>query len=109
MMKKKLEYLFLITSIFAAVLIIRSALNFDVNSSSNSKKYYYQNPTKSKEEVVVEQNISSIYVCISEDSYAFHNNYDCRGLQNCQHEIKKVTLKEARTKYQRNPCGFCYY
>lgn len=49
-----------------------------------------------------------VYICISSSSYAYHSNRDCRGLNRCTHEIRKVTLEDAKDKYSKKPCKICY-
>lgn len=47
-----------------------------------------------------------VLICVSPTAHSYHIG-QCRGLQKCTHEIKKVTLSEAQ-QMGRKPCGFCY-
>lgn len=48
-----------------------------------------------------------IYVCTGEGSYAYHCNKGCRGLNNCNGNIKSVSQTEAEWM-NRVPCKICY-
>jgi hypothetical protein len=48
----------------------------------------------------------SVIICISRTSYKYHAR-KCQGVRSCTHEIKKVTLEEAKN-LGKTPCGFCY-
>ena len=48
-----------------------------------------------------------VYICVSETAYAYHSNKYCQGLENCTHEIRKVSKNEAEEKYGRRPCRRC--
>lgn len=48
-----------------------------------------------------------VWVCDGDYAYAYHNNYDCEGLSNCQGDITSVSLSEAEGD-DRTPCEFCY-
>lgn len=48
-----------------------------------------------------------VYVCVSTTAYAYHVDYDCRGLQACTHTIRKVTEDDAINKYGRKACKIC--
>lgn len=47
-----------------------------------------------------------VYICVTKNSYAYHYDYNCRGLKQCKREKRKVTLSEAKGKYERKLCGF---
>ena len=49
-----------------------------------------------------------VYICTGPQSKCYHKNEFCRGLKSCSKEIKKVTLTEAKEKYHRRACGYCY-
>ncbi len=36
---------------------------------------------------------SDVYICGSKGAKKYHFSKTCRGLSNCKHEIKQVTLK----------------
>jgi hypothetical protein len=48
----------------------------------------------------------TVIVCISKTSYKYHAR-SCKGVKACTHEIKKVSIAEAR-EMGKTPCGFCY-
>ena len=48
-----------------------------------------------------------VYICTGPQSAKYHKTSTCRGLDKCSKEIKKVTVKEARS-IGRTPCGYCY-
>lgn len=50
----------------------------------------------------------SVYICTGPQSKRYHRTIGCRGLKNCSGEIRKVSLAEAKDKYYRTPCGYCY-
>lgn len=49
----------------------------------------------------------SVYICYSSTSYAYHSSPNCRGLNRCTHEIIKVSLEDAKNKYNHRPCKIC--
>ena len=49
-----------------------------------------------------------VYVCTGGNSSRYHKTDRCRGLQNCQATVKKVTLDYAENKLKRTPCKICY-
>lgn len=48
---------------------------------------------------------TSVYLCNSSGGKKYHYSKSCRGLSNCQHEIIKVTLEEAK-KRGKTLCGW---
>ena len=50
---------------------------------------------------------ASVYICTGKKAYSYHNNKNCRGLNNCQAEIKKVSMEYAKS-INRKPCKICY-
>lgn len=42
--------------------------------------------------------VHTVYICDSNGAKRYHYTVGCRGLNNCQHEILKVTLEHARQK-----------
>lgn len=48
---------------------------------------------------------AKVYICLSAGSYAYHFTMDCRGIKQCKHDIKAVTLSEA-ISLGRKPCGW---
>ena len=55
-----------------------------------------------------QQSTEYVYICTGSSSKCYHKHDKCRGLQKCGKEIKKVTLQDAKTKYNRRPCTYCY-
>jgi hypothetical protein len=51
---------------------------------------------------------SGVFICDSKTSKVYHSTKTCRGIKNCSHEIKEVTLKEATGTYSRVACKICY-
>ena len=47
---------------------------------------------------------TTVYICVTGKVY--HATKDCRGLKNATHEIKAVSLAEA--KKTRRACKICY-
>jgi hypothetical protein len=47
-----------------------------------------------------------VYICVSPTAHAYHK-YECKGLKKCTHQIKKITLLEAKDA-KKKACGFCY-
>jgi hypothetical protein len=47
-----------------------------------------------------------VFVCTRKVSYAYHTNLKCEGLQNCESQIAKSTIKEAK-KYGYKICEIC--
>jgi len=58
-----------------------------------------ENPAAREQETLV-------LVCISNTAHRYHSHY-CRGLKECTHEVKEVTIDEAESM-GRTPCGFYY-
>jgi hypothetical protein len=46
-----------------------------------------------------------VFICYSSSAKRYHLNKNCRGLSNCNHEIRKVSLKEAGN-LGRTLCGY---
>jgi hypothetical protein len=49
---------------------------------------------------------STVYICVSKSSYAYHYDSSCRGLSRCKHEVRRVSVNDAVTKYGRKLCGY---
>jgi hypothetical protein len=49
----------------------------------------------------------SVLICDSENAYAYHAKW-CTGLKRCTHQVKKVTLSEAKRLGFEKACGYCY-
>lgn len=48
---------------------------------------------------------NDVYLCNSKGGKRYHFTKDCRGLSNCQAEIIKVTLDDAKKK-GKTICGY---
>ena len=48
-----------------------------------------------------------VYICTGPKAYSYHRHSRCNGLNNCQADIKKVTIEYARA-HKRRPCKICY-
>lgn len=46
-----------------------------------------------------------VYICVSENAKVYHFSKECNGLKKCIHEIKKVSLEDAKSTYKRRVCG----
>jgi len=47
----------------------------------------------------------NVYICVSPSAKKYHYNRSCRGLKNCTHTIKEVSLKEAKD-LNYSICGY---
>lgn len=47
----------------------------------------------------------NVYICVSPYAKKYHYNKLCRGLKNCTHTIKEVSLQEAKD-LNYSICGF---
>lgn len=50
--------------------------------------------------------LTSVFLCLSEDAYAYHTNLKCEGLGNCETDIAKSNISEAK-KYNYRFCEIC--
>ncbi len=50
----------------------------------------------------------SVWICTGRYSHAYHNTNTCKGLRNCKGMEIYVSLYDARNKYHRKPCNYCY-
>jgi hypothetical protein len=48
---------------------------------------------------------SKVYICMSASSYAYHYTLECRGIKQCTHEVKSISIKEAMD-LGRKECGY---
>ncbi|KOS04801.1 hypothetical protein AM493_01135 [Flavobacterium akiainvivens] len=48
---------------------------------------------------------TEVYLCDSPAAYSYHFNPNCKGLQQCKHNIYKTSLKTAK-KHGRSFCGW---
>lgn len=47
-----------------------------------------------------------VYLCNSTSAKKYHYVKSCRGLNACKHEIRKVSLSDAKYVYKRTLCGW---
>ena len=50
---------------------------------------------------------TTVYVCMSKSSVAYHSSDKCAGLNRCNHEVKQVSTSEAQGLGKRT-CMKCY-
>lgn len=50
---------------------------------------------------------STVYVCISKTSYAYHSSRKCPGLGRCTHEVKGMSTAAAK-QLGKYACHKCY-
>ena len=55
--------------------------------------------------IPVTQSDTTVYICVSKSSKAYHLDKDCFALNNCKHEIRAVSLYDAQNSYERRLCG----
>jgi hypothetical protein len=51
--------------------------------------------------------VAMVYVCTGPYAKVYHSSPDCRGLNRCSGNIKKVSLKHAQ-QMGRRACEICY-
>lgn len=56
--------------------------------------------------MTVEQS-KKVYICNSKYATVYHADKECKGLGNCTHSVKELTLGEAQRK-KRRACKICY-
>lgn len=49
----------------------------------------------------------NVYICTGYSSIRYHKSPNCKGLYNCNAEIRRVSLKRAKSM-SRTPCKICY-
>lgn len=49
--------------------------------------------------------VTDVYMCVNGKTEVYHIDRNCRGMKQCKHTIKKLTLKAAKEKKLRL-CGF---
>lgn len=49
---------------------------------------------------------SDVYICVSKTASKYHLSPTCKGLKECTHQIKKVTIEESKKLGYKNLCGF---
>ncbi len=68
-------------------------------------QFFYTQPAPKTISTVSE---TYVYVCTGGSSKRYHKTSQCRGLENCSKNIKKVTLSYAEETMKRTPCKICY-
>lgn len=49
----------------------------------------------------------TVYICTGGFSKRYHSTPECSGLNNCQGEIKSISISSAQ-KMGRTPCKLCF-
>jgi hypothetical protein len=55
---------------------------------------------------ISQNNAKEVYICVSSTATKYHLIQNCKGLGECTHSIKKVTLKKANELGYKNLCGW---
>lgn len=63
--------------------------------------------TKEAQKSEPEEKEVTVYICNSENAYAYHATSYCKGLSRCKAETKNVTKTQAEN-WGRRPCKICY-
>jgi hypothetical protein len=77
-------------------------IRFNFNETRISVEY----PSKVNSFLDSNSEFTPVFVCISEGAYAYHTNLRCEGLANCDDQIAKSNIKEAK-KYNYRICEIC--
>lgn len=77
-------------------------IRFNFNEARISIEY----PSKLNSFLDSNSELTPVFVCISEGAYAYHTNLRCEGLANCDAQIAKSNIKEAK-KYNYRICEIC--
>jgi hypothetical protein len=51
---------------------------------------------------------TTVFVCDSETSIAYHASRSCKGLNRCTHTIISVSENDAINRYGKRACKICY-
>lgn len=89
-----------------AVLFLLSCLLIGAFSSPLLSKTDHS--TYSKVNTRADVAADSVYVCLSREAYAYHCRSNCRGLRQCTHTVKRVSMSYAQVTLNRRACGYCY-
>lgn len=73
--------------------------------------FYFSGVSTTNEIITKEVNLTdgtttSVYICNSKTAKKYHYSKTCRGLNACSHDIKSVSLSDAKSKYKRTLCGW---
>lgn len=55
---------------------------------------------------ISKNNDKEVYICVSKTATKYHLIGNCKGLAECTHTIKKVTLEKANELGYKNLCGY---
>jgi hypothetical protein len=86
--------------------------NYQTNSGNkirfnfNQMRISVEYPSKTNSFLESNSEFTPVFVCISEGAYAYHTNLRCEGLANCDAQIAKSNIKEAK-KYNYRICEIC--
>ncbi len=56
----------------------------------------------------IQRHSDTVYLCTGEYSKAYHCTTHCKGLDNCSADVIVVDKYDARRRYHRHPCAYCY-
>ncbi len=119
--KSQTEYLALINQIQSkASFRFKYCTNYDENvvynyqtSNGNKLRFSFEKmrisveyPSNTNKFLDSNFEITSVFVCISKDAYAYHTNLRCEGLGNCEAKIAKTNIKEAKN-HDYKFCEIC--
>lgn len=77
-------------------------IRFNLNENRISVEY----PSKLNQFMDSNMDILTAFVCTSRNAYAYHTNLKCEGLQNCNSDIAKTNIREAKS-YRYRMCEIC--
>jgi hypothetical protein len=86
--------------------------NYETNNKNKIRfnfsetKISVQYPSKLSSFLKSRSEFITVFVCLSKNAYAYHTNLRCEGLGNCNSEIAKSHIKEAK-KYNYRICEIC--
>lgn len=63
--------------------------------------------SESDEIEMVESASEQVYICTGPHAKVYHSSSSCKGLKKCSGQTKKVSVSEARSKYNRRACKIC--
>jgi len=77
-------------------------IRFDYNNLRISVEY----PSKLNSFLDSNSEFTPVFVCVSKGAYSYHTNLKCEGLANCDAQIAKSNIKEAK-QYNYRICEIC--
>lgn len=86
--------------------------NYESNSGNKirlnyfSKRISVEYPSKVGSLLNRNSGLTTVFVCLSKGSYAFHTNIKCEGLNNCEAKIAQSNIREAKN-YNYRFCEIC--